>query len=312
MTWLVTGSSGYIGQHVIKQFLEYAINVIGLDTRFLSINSPLHGRFTSYVGDISDIRLVKEILVRENITGIINLAALKSVQDSFVNPGMYKDVNHFGVAKLLSATENTNVKYFIQSSSAAVYGTSIDGIVEEAFPTNPISPYGQSKLDAELELNRAVANGSMTGTSLRYFNVIGSAGLKFKDQSRDNIVPMVLSCIEMSKSPKIFGGDYPTPDGSCIRDYIHVTDIARAHFLAANALQRGPLPNSINLGSGTGISVRKIVEEILLQKKSNLVPDVLPRRPGDPVILVASTKLAESAISFKTQKSFQEMIASSI
>ena len=312
MSWLVTGASGYIGQHVVQELLLDGLEVIGVDSNPLPKVSPLIAKFKNYNGDICDTDLISEILEKNSITGIINLAALKSVEESIEKPDLYEKVNYSGVQGLLSASESAGVKYFIQSSTAAVYGSSEDGYVDELSPTNPISPYGETKLKAEAALSEALNMGTLRGTSLRYFNVIGSASPALKDTSTANIVPMVLAALAKGERPSIFGDDYSTPDGTCVRDYVHASDIAQAHVLAAQALMKMALPASINIGTGRGYTVREMIDEILAQKSSSLVPEVLPRRPGDPSMLVARVDLAAKVLGFKAEKGLQEMVASAI
>jgi UDP-glucose 4-epimerase len=312
MIWLVTGSSGYIGQHVIEQFLSNGFGVVGLDKKKPSINSPLNGQFKFYLGDICDQLIISEIFRNEAIVGIVNLAALKSVEESLSKPELYEKVNHEGVEVLLSESEKSDVKYFIQSSTAAVYGSSLSGFVDESSPTIPISPYGVTKLRAETALVAKVRGGAIKGTSLRYFNVIGSSRPELKDSSKANIIPMVLAALDSGQSPKIFGDGYETPDGTCVRDYVHVIDIARAHVLAARMIQERVLPNAINIGTGHGYSVREVIHEILCQKGSTLAPVIEPRRQGDPPMLVARVQLAEDVLGFKAQKGLGEMISSAI
>jgi UDP-glucose 4-epimerase len=249
---------------------------------------------------------------RYQISGIINLAALKSVEESEIYPEKYELVNHLAVRGLLDSAKLFGVKYFIQSSTAAVYGNSSTGFATESDELFPISQYGKTKRSAEDELNEAIDSNSLKGISLRYFNVLGSSTPDLKDRSTANIVPMVLDSLRINKTPRIFGGDYPTHDGTCIRDYVHVEDIARAHVLAVTKLRTNQLPKVINVGTGSGFSVREVITEILRQKKSILEPTVVERRKGDPSILVAKIELAQKVLGFEAKKTLEEMIASSI
>jgi UDP-glucose 4-epimerase len=312
MKWLVTGSSGYIAQHVIEQFLLNGFDVIGIDSKVISSNTPIKNKFKQYVGDIRDEVFLSQVFMSESIVGVVNLAALKSVDESLAKPELYEQVNFQGVQKLLAESIKSGVQYFIQSSTAAVYGSSRDGFVEEGSETLPISPYGATKLKAENVLSAEISRGAIRGTSLRYFNVIGSSRPEMQDTSKANIVPMVLGALDKGQNPRIFGADYETPDGTCVRDYVHVVDIARAHLLAAERAQTHDLPPAINIGSGKGYSVREIMNEILAQKGSSLIPEVHPRRPGDPSFLVARVDLADQVLGFRAKLSLSEMVSSAI
>ena len=312
MRWLVTGSSGYIAQHVIEQFLLNEFDVIGIDSRVISSNTPIKSKFKQYVGDIRDEVFLSQVFMSESIVGVVNLAALKSVDESLAKPELYEQVNFQGVQTLLAESIKSGVQYFIQSSTAAVYGSSQDGFVDEKSETLPISPYGATKLKAENALSAEISRGAIRGTSLRYFNVIGSSRPEMQDTSKANIVPMVLRAIQEDQNPRIFGADYETPDGTCVRDYVHVVDIAKAHLLAAERVQKHDLPPAINIGSGRGYSVREIMNEILSQKGSSLIPEVHPRRPGDPSFLVARVDLADQVLGFRAELGLSEMVSSAI
>jgi UDP-glucose 4-epimerase len=312
MSWLVTGSSGYIAQHVIEQFLLNGFEVIGIDSKVISNNTPIKNKFKQYLGDICDEAFLSQVFMSESIVGVINLAALKSVDESLAKPELYEEVNFQGVQKLLAESIKSGVQYFIQSSTAAVYGSSQDGFVDEMSETLPISPYGATKLKAENVLSAEISRGAIRGTSLRYFNVIGSSRPEMQDSSKANIVPMVLGALNKGENPRIFGADYETPDGTCVRDYVHVVDIARAHVLAAEKVQTHDLPPAINIGTGQGYSVREIMKEILVQEGSSIVPKIHPRRQGDPAYLVARVELAHEVLGFRAEKGLSEMIASAI
>jgi UDP-glucose 4-epimerase len=310
--WLVTGGAGYIGSHVLFKMKEAGFALATLD----NLSSGLVKRIPSGVnlieGDICDSDLVSKALIENQIEGIINLAALKSVEESKRIPDEYERINHLGTKILVDCAILAGVKIFIQSSTAAVYGNSESGFVSETSELNPISPYGQSKVLAEKEVARFVQEGGRRGTSLRYFNVLGSESPLLKDNSKANVVPMVLEALAKGTPPEIFGDDYLTKDGTCIRDYIHVSDIARAHVLAAIKLQRGTLPPAINIGTGHGYSVREIMSEILMQSNSKTEPVVVSRREGDPAVLVARVDLALEAMGFTADRSLGEMISTSV
>jgi len=307
--WLVTGGAGYIGSHVLLKMKEAGFALVTLD----NLSSGLVKRIPSGVnlveGDICDSDLVSRVLNENHVEGIINLAALKSVEESKRIPDEYERINHFGTKILVDCAILAGVKIFIQSSTAAVYGNSESGFVSETSELNPISPYGQSKVLAEKEVARFVQEGGRRGTSLRYFNVLGSDSPVLKDNSKANVVPMVLEALAKGAPPEIFGDDYPTKDGTCIRDYIHVSDIARAHVLAAIKLQTGTLPPAINIGTGHGYSVREVMSEILIQSNSEVEPVVVGRREGDPAVLIARVDLAKTTLGFKSEKKLKEMIA---
>ena len=310
--WLVTGGAGYIGSHVVLKMKEAGFEVLILDNLSSGLTERIPVGVKLIKGDICDFDLVSKILLENKVEGIINLAALKSVQESKQIPEEYERINHIGTKILVDCANMAGVKIFIQSSTAAVYGKSDSGLVSEKSKLNPISPYGESKLLAEREVERFIDENGRRGTSLRYFNVLGSESLLLKDNSKANVVPMVLEALAKGAAPQIFGGDYQTKDGTCIRDYIHVSDIARAHVLAAKRLKQGSLPGAINIGTGEGYSVREIMSEIIRQCNSKLSPVVVGRREGDPAKLVAAVDLAIEALGFTASCSLKEMISSSI
>jgi UDP-glucose 4-epimerase len=310
--WLVTGGAGYIGSHIVKTMLDQSFEVLVLDNLLLGLKSRLDGRSTFVEGDICDHSFVRDLLRDFKVEGIINLAALKSVEESEIFPEEYLRVNHLGVRNLIECAKSSKVNFFIQSSSAAVYGNSKSRSVNESSPLSAISPYGQTKVAAESEVNSFVSDGHGRGVSLRYFNVLGSANANLRDNSKKNIVPMVLANLDAGIPPVIFGADYATKDGTCIRDYVHVSDVARAHLMAVEALQKGTLPTAVNIGTGIGYSVREVIDEIILQRKSPLQPEISGRRTGDPEELVAEVNLAREVLGFVAEKSLSEMIRSAI
>ena len=312
MTWLVTGASGFIGQHLVQRLLADGFDVTGLDIVPVSSTSPIKHSFEMHVGDIRDLAFLKSLVRSRKFQGIVNLAGLKSVEESVKYPERYLDSNFNSVANLIKIATMKDINYFIQSSTAAVYGSSNTGIVNESDFTKPVSPYGISKLYAERAILQASESGLISGLSLRYFNVIGSVSAEFKDKSAANLVPIVANSIKLGKAPQIFGDDYDTKDGTCIRDYIHVEDISEAHLMAIRAIQNKKLPPVLNIGTGVGYSVREVITEVLIQSGTKVEPIILARREGDVPSLIANVELSETAMGFKAKRTLKEMIESSL
>ena len=311
MKWLITGGAGYIGSHVVDEFMNHGEEVVVLDSLVLGKKDRIQSGIVLAVGDIGDSDFVSGLINKHRIKGVINLAALKSVDESERFPEKYEKVNHQSVETLLQASVSNGVEVFLQSSTAAVYGNGNNGYASEDDPLSPISPYGSTKFSAESVLNKSVMAGLIRGTSLRYFNVAGSQSKKLKDTSTANLIPKVLRAIADGVPPIIYGNDYPTPDGTCIRDYVHVQDVARAHLLAASALQKRQIAPAINIGTGEGYSVIQMMNAILTEHNSRIVPCVEPRRQGDPAMLVAKIELAKTEIGFTSEKTLEDMVSTS-
>lgn len=312
MTWLVTGASGYIGQHLVLRLIEDGYDVLGLDIAPLPAPSPLRNKFEMHRGDIRDPIFLGNLFKERKFQGIVNLAALKSVEESVKHPERYLQTNLNGVENLIKAGTDNGVEYFIQSSTAAVYGAPESGVVYESDVTKPISPYGTSKLLAENALFKASEKDLITALSLRYFNVVGSAHSALRDQSSANLVPKVVQAIKLGQPPRIYGDNYQTKDGTCIRDYVHVLDIAEAHIKAIQALLCKKLPPVLNIGTGLGYSVREVIAEVKNQCGSNTEPVIEGRRMGDPASLVANVELSKSETGFRAKYGLREMIESTL
>ena len=311
MTWLVTGGAGYIGSHVVRAFSHVGLGVVVLDdlssghSEFVPAGVPL------VVGSVVDTTLVEQTLTAYQITGVVHLAGFKYAGVSVTRPVHTYEQNVTGTVHLLAAMAAQGVRRIVFSSSAAVYGTPDVDLVSEDTPTHPESPYGQSKLIGEWLL---AAQGIATGlrhTSLRYFNVVGSGDPDLYDTSPHNLFPLVLDALTEGRTPRINGVDYPTEDGTCVRDYVHVADLATSHVAAAQALAAGrDLKLVYNLGSGDGVSVRQIMTAMARVTGIDFTPELAPRRPGDPARIVASGALAARDLDWRMRQTLTEMVTS--
>jgi UDP-glucose 4-epimerase len=311
MTWLVTGGAGYIGSHVVRAFQQAGEPVVVIDS--LSSGHPdfVPADVPFVRGTILDGDLVRHALVRHEVTGVVHLAGFKYAGVSVTRPLLTYQQNVTGTATLLEQMDAAGVGRIVFSSSAATYGTPDVDLVTEQTPTRPESPYGESKLIGEwLLADQARARG-LKHTSLRYFNVVGSAIPELYDTSPHNLFPLVLGKIAAGGVPQINGDDYPTPDGTCVRDYIHVADLAQSHLVAARALDAGrDLEPVYNLGSGAGVSVREIMTAVAEVTGHDFEPEIAPRRPGDPARIVASGELAARDLDWQMRYSLRDMVAS--
>jgi UDP-glucose 4-epimerase len=316
-TWLITGGAGYIGTHIADLFIADGKDVVLLDSLYQGLESRVeylrkkHNTLIPLeVIDVRDYTAVENILEKNNFAGIVHTAALKAVGESVEKPDEYKEVNFTATTELLKLAQKHGIKKFLFSSTAAVYG-SPDTMepCKENGPLAPISPYGSTKLDAESKVTEFINTPGNSGTSLRFFNVVGTASQELLDNSVENLVPIVLGKLNKGEAPVIFGTDYPTEDGTCVRDYVDVRDIAQAHLVAANAT--GAIPPIINVGTGRGASVREIINLVLeAVNKSDTEVIEAPRRAGDPAFLCANVDLAATELGFKSKYSLEESIRS--
>ncbi|MFS0702821.1 UDP-glucose 4-epimerase GalE [Cellulomonas sp. 179-A 4D5 NHS] len=311
MTWLVTGGAGYIGSHVVRAFREAGLAAVVLDdlssghAEFVPDDVPL------VLGSILDTDLVADALAVHGVVGVVHLAGFKYAGISVDRPLHTYAQNVTGTAHLLTAMASQGVEKIVFSSSAAVYGTPDTDLVTEATPTSPESPYGESKLIGEWLLRDQGRATGLRHTSLRYFNVVGSATPDLYDTSPHNLFPLVLDALVAGRTPRINGTDYPTPDGTCVRDYIHVADLATSHVAAAQALADGrELERVYNLGSGDGVSVAEIMTAMAQVTGIAFEPERAPRRPGDPARIVASGELAARDLDWEMRHSLTDMVAS--
>jgi UDP-glucose 4-epimerase len=316
MTWLVTGGAGYIGAHVVRAFLDAGIDVVVLDDLSTGRREFLPEGVPLVVGSIEDSDVVDAALAHE-VTGIVHVAGLKYAGVSVSQPLDFYRVNVEGTRVLLARGLEHGVRDVVFSSSAAVFGTPDVEVVTEATPRRPESPYGETKVIGEwllADLARAEAlagRAPVRHTSLRYFNVVGSGDANVYDVSPHNLLPLVLAAVSEGRRPVVHGDDYATPDGTCVRDYIHVVDVATAHVAAAQALAGGrELAAAYNLGRGEGVSVRQILDAVGEVVGHDVAYDVGPRRPGDPARIVTSSESAERELRWRAEHDLASMVSS--
>ncbi|MET7907762.1 UDP-glucose 4-epimerase GalE [Streptomyces avermitilis] len=311
MTWLITGGAGYIGAHVVRAMREAGDRAVVYDDLSTGIAERVPDGVPLVVGSTLDGDLLRRTLAEHAVTGVVHLAAKKQVGESVELPLHYYRENVEGLRVLLEAVTDASVPSFVFSSSAAVYGMPDVDLVREETPCVPMSPYGETKLAGEWLVRATGRATGLSTASLRYFNVAGAATPELADVGVFNLVPMVFEKLTEGAAPRIFGDDYPTPDGTCVRDYIHVVDLAEAHVAAARALEASPGAGlTLNIGRGEGVSVREMVDRINALTGYDLPPTVVARRPGDPARVVASADRIAVELGWKAKYDVQDMITS--
>jgi UDP-glucose 4-epimerase len=309
MTWLVTGGAGYIGAHVVRALHEAQVPVVVLD--------DLSTGEASRVGDVPlvhasllDREQVDRAISEYAVTGVVHIAAKKQVGESVADPYYYYRQNVLGQLVLMEAMRDANIQRFVFSSSAATYGAPETALVEEKAHLVPESPYGQTKVVGEWLAKDAGEAYGVRSVCLRYFNVAGAATPELGDPAVLNLIPMVFERLTAGQRPRIFGDDYPTPDGTCIRDYIHVSDIASAHLAAARHLDQDGESLSLNIGRGQGSSVREVIDMVGQVTGLDVTSDIVARRPGDPPRTVASADAIRHYLGWDAQFDLRDMVES--
>jgi len=303
MTILVTGGAGYIGSHTVAELISRGENVVVVDNLVTGHRSAVSASARFYEGDIRDASFLNRVFAENEIEAVIHFAASSLVGESVSNPLKYYDNNLLGTFSLVSAMAGHGVNKIVFSSTAATYGEPERVPIEETAPTRPESPYGETKLAMENLFRWCDQAYGIKFVSLRYFNACGAHpdGTIGEDHTPEShLIPIILQVpLGQREQIGIFGDDYPTEDGTCIRDYIHVMDLADAHLRALAYLRAGNPSDIFNLGSGTGFSVKQVIE-LAREVTGHPIPSaVSPRRAGDPAVLIASSGKAQQVLEWK-------------
>lgn len=312
-TILVAGGAGYIGSHMVALLVKEGYDVVVADSLVTGHRQAVKGARQLYVGDLRDGAFLDRIFRENRVDGVINFAAYSLVGESMQDPLKYYGNNVAVSQSILTAMRDHGVDKIVFSSTAATYGEPERQPIQETDATVPTNPYGATKLAIEGMLKWCDRAYGIRYAALRYFNAAGSdpeAGIGEDHNPESHLIPLVMKTA-LGQRPYIgiFGEDYPTPDGTCVRDYIHVRDLARAHLLALEHLEHTGESLVCNLGSGTGCSVREIIDTARRITGKEIPAKVEPRRAGDPSVLIASNKKAAEVLGWKPQRGLEEIIA---
>jgi UDP-glucose 4-epimerase len=315
MTWLLTGGAGYIGAHIVRELQNIGRKVVVVDDLSAGFPDNVPEGVPLVRSNVLDTEALERTMREHHVVGVIHLAAKKAVGESVERPLWYYEQNVTAMCHLLEAMERSGVKQLVFSSSAATYGdVQVETVTEETL-TQPTSPYGETKLIGEWLMKDQSRAVGMSYVSLRYFNVAGAGAPELGDRSVSNLIPLVFGAVSNGRRPQVFGADWPTRDGSCIRDYIHVVDLARAHAAAvvkleANAATNTVLGRTYNIGTGDGTTVLEVVEVAREVTGLEFEPEIVARRPGDPARIVADPSAAERELSWRAELSLRDMVSS--
>ncbi len=308
---LVIGGAGYIGSHTVKMLAAQGYNSVVFDNLSKGHKEAVE-KFPFELGDLGDKARLAEVFKKHAIDAVMHFAAFIEVGESVQAPSKYYHNNVAQVLNLLDAMVENNVKYFVFSSTAATFGEPVRPQIDETHPQNPINPYGNTKLMVEKMLADFDTAYGLKATALRYFNASGAddSGLIGESHSPEtHLIPLVLQAAAGKRpSIKVFGTDYPTPDGTCVRDYVHVNDLARAHILALEKMMRENKSERFNLGSGSGFSVAELIQEAKKITGIDFKVETAPRRAGDPAVLVADSAKAQRVLGWQPQYNLTRII----
>jgi UDP-glucose 4-epimerase len=313
MTVLVTGGLGYIGSHVARLLTNANQSVVVVDDVSTGLMHRLGGAplIELDLASPEAVEKLKATMKAYSVTSVIHLAARKQVGESVEKPEWYYEQNIGGLTNLLLAMRESSVDRLVFSSSAAAYGMPDVTAVKEDIICQPINPYGETKLIGEWMVANATRAWGLRAANLRYFNVAGTGWPELADTTIANLVPIVFAALKNHQKPKVFGNDYPTPDGTCIRDYVHVLDLAEAHLSALDYLERPTREHSIfNVGTGTGSSVLDVLHEVQAVTGIDFEIDFSARRVGDPSRLCADVSRINAEFGWSAKQNLHDMVDS--
>lgn len=312
MSVLVLGGAGYIGSHAVYQLMEEGQDVVVVDNLETGHQGAIHPEATFYQGDLREITFLREVFKKESIDAVIHFAANSLVGESMDKPLKYFDNNVYGTQVLLKVMVERDVKHIVFSSTAATYGEPETVPITESMPTIPTNAYGETKLTMEKLMKWTSQAHGISYASLRYFNVAGakqSAVIGEDHRPETHLVPIILQAASgQRESITIFGEDYDTPDGTCIRDYVHVDDLISAHLLALDYLKNGGKSDIFNLGSSQGISIKEMIDAARKITGKKIPAVAGPRRTGDPSTLIASSEKARQILGWRPKRTFIQQI----
>ena len=319
MAWLITGGAGYIGAHVVRDMQASERSVVVLDDLSTGRADRLPRDVPLVKADVGNRRAVRRVLAQHEITGVMHFAARKQVGESVARPLHYWGQNVGGLQVLLEEMVDAGINQMVFSSSAAVYGQpdltpggpgiSASGRITENAPCAPINPYGATKLSGEWMVAGTAEANAWHAISLRYFNVAGAGSPVLGDPAALNLIPMILEALDQGRRPQVFGDDYPTPDGTGVRDYIHVVDLARGHLAALDKLRQSPGVAVYNLGTGRGYSVLEMVAAFERASGRPIPYEIVARRAGDIAACYADPTLAREEIGWQAELGIDAMVA---
>lgn len=310
--WLITGGAGYIGGHTAARLHAVGRRIVVLDDLSTGSQHRVPGGVALVNASVLDTEAVAGALREHGVGGVIHFAAKKSVPESMADPLLYYQQNLGGTVALLSAMREAGVSNLVYSSTAAVYGMQPEPVVRETAIAAPISPYGHSKLAAEEVIKAVGLAHGLNWLTLRYFNAVGADNPELADQGATNLFPLIFKAYAEGRPALVTGDDFDTPDGTGVRDYIHIADLADAHVAAVQRLERGPAAAVLNVGTGRGYSVREVLAAVG-QVLGREVPFVVgPRRPGDPATVIAAVDRAAEELGWSAKRDLLDMVRSAL